>query len=75
MALLILYSDQEINMTVYVGRLLEQVNSLNADESKLPVLRIMFDSLEKIYQKHDIFEFGAFSLIGNLVFYLQLIYV
>lgn len=63
--MLLLYSEHEVNINVYVSRLLEQVNNLSSGETKLPVLRIMFDALERICEKHDIFECGAFTLIGN----------
>lgn len=64
MALLILYSEQEVHMHSYVSRLLEQVNKMSCDESKLPSLRIMVDALERIYAKSDIFAYDEYMLLG-----------
>lgn len=64
MALLIIHSDQEVNTQNYLNRLLEQVNKLNSNESKLPVLRIMVDALERILKKPDIFAFDEYLLFG-----------
>lgn len=64
MALLIVYSEQEVNTQNYVNRLLEQVNKLNSDESKLPILRIMVDALERIFAKQDIFALDEYLLFG-----------
>lgn len=64
MAMLILYSEQEINVQNYVNRLLEQLNKLNSDESKLPVLRIMIEALERIFAKSDIFSNDEYLLFG-----------
>lgn len=64
MALLIVHSDQEVNTQNYVNRLLEQINKLNTNESKLPVLRIMVDALERIFKKPDIFASDEYLLFG-----------
>lgn len=64
--MLIVYSQQEINAHNYVNRLLEQVNKLNSDESKMPVVRIMVDALERIYDKPDIFANDEYLLFGNI---------
>lgn len=66
MSFLILNLEQELNIQMYSNRILEQVNKLNLDEHKLPILRIMIDALEKICDTNsNIFEFGSFVLIGN----------
>lgn len=64
--MLIVYSQQEINAHNHVNRLLEQVNKLNSDESKMPVVRIMVDALERIYDKPDIFANDEYLLFGNI---------
>lgn len=66
MALLILYSEQEVNIQNYANRVLEQVNKLNSDESKLPVLRIMIDAVERIFDKPDFFALDEYLLFGKL---------
>lgn len=65
MALLILYSKQEVNTQNYVTRLLEQVNKLNTDEHKLPVLRIMIEAVERIFDKPDFFALDEYLLFGK----------
>lgn len=65
MALFILYSQQEVNMQAYANRFLEQINKLSNGESKLPILRIMFDALERIYEKSDIFALDEYLLFGK----------
>lgn len=72
MALLKIYSDQEMNMQNYVIRLLEQVNKLNSDENKLPVLRIMIDGLESIYSRSNIFALDEYMLFGEILFFFYL---
>lgn len=67
MALLIVYSRQEVNTKNYVSRLLEQVNKLNSDESKLPVVRIIVDALERIYDKPNIFANDEYLLFGKIL--------
>lgn len=65
MALLILYSKQEVNTQNYVTRLLEQVNKLNTDEHKLPVLRLMIEAVERIFEKPDFFALDEYLLFGK----------
>lgn len=65
MALLILYSQQKVNTQNYVGRLLEQINKLNSDEKKLPILRIMVDGLERIFEIPDIFAHDEYRILGE----------
>lgn len=65
MALLILFANQEENVKNYAGRLLEQVTKLISDENKLPILRIMIDALERIYDKSDIFALDEYILLGE----------
>lgn len=65
MALLILYSKQEVNAQNYVTRLLEQVSKLNTDEHKLPVLRIMIEAVERIFDKSDFFALDEYLLFGK----------
>lgn len=69
MALLILYTEQDLSAQNCINRLLEQVNKLNPDESKLPVLRIMADALESVLNKSDIFlneEYLFFGMNFNI---------
>lgn len=70
MALLIVYTEQEVNTQNYMNRLLEQVNKLIPDESKLPVLRIMIEALGLIFAKSDIFALDEYLLFGMITFYL-----
>lgn len=65
MSLLILYSEQKVDTQNYVVRLLEQINRLNSDEKKLPVLRIMVDGMERIFDKSDIFAFNEYMILGE----------
>lgn len=65
MALLILYSQQDVNTQNYVSRFLEQINKFNSDENKLPVLRIMIDALERICQRSDIFSNDEYMIFGE----------
>lgn len=65
MALLILYTEQGLNVQNCINRLLEQVNKLNADESKLPVLRTMVDTFDSILNKSDIFINGNYLFFGE----------
>lgn len=71
MALLILYTEQGLNTQNYINRMLEQVNKLNSDESKLPVLRVMVDACERIFNKSDIFineEYLLFGMHFNILY-------
>lgn len=68
MALLILYAEHGLNAQNCINRLLEQVNKLNSDESKLPVLRIMVDAFESILNKTDIFENEEFLFFGMYLY-------
>lgn len=73
MALLILYTEQGLNAQNCINRLLEQVNKLNSDESKLPVLRIMVDAFESLFNKSDIFlneEYLFFGMNFNIRLYI-----
>lgn len=64
MAMLILYTEHDQNAQNCINRLLEQVNKLNSDESKLPVLRIMVDAFEGILSKPDIFLNEEYLFFG-----------
>lgn len=75
MALLILYSKQEVNTQNYVHRLLEQVNKLNSDESKLPVLRIMVEALERILDKPDFFALDEYLLFGKNILFFAFLFI
>lgn len=66
-ALLILHIQRELNTQNCINRLLEQVNKLNTDESKLPVLRIMVDAFEIILDKADVYANGEYLLFGMYV--------
>lgn len=63
--MLIVYSEQGVNAQNYTNRLLEQVNRLNMDESKLPILRIMIESIDRIFDKTDIFALDEYLLFGK----------
>lgn len=65
MALLILCTKHGLNVQNYMNRLLEQVNKLNSDESKLPVLRIMVDAFDSILDKTDIFVNEEYLFFGK----------
>lgn len=67
MSLLILYSQQKVNTQNYVSRLLEQINKLNSDEKKLPILRIMVDGLERIFEISDIFANDEYRILGMAI--------
>lgn len=54
-----------MNTQNYVSRLLEQINKLNSDENKLPVLRIMIEALERICQKSDVFSNDEYMILGK----------
>lgn len=64
MALLILCTEHGIHARNYIGRVLEQVNKLNSDESKLPVLRVMIEAFERIFDKSDVFANEEYLLFG-----------
>lgn len=64
-ALFILHSTVNMDIHGYILRFLEQIHIINADENKLPTLKIMVDAAEKLFQKENIFECGEYLLLGK----------
>lgn len=64
-ALFILNSAENLDIHGYILRFLEQIQAINADENKLPTLKIIIDGAEKLFQKDNIFECGEYLLLGK----------
>lgn len=64
-ALLILHSNENLDIHGYVLRFMEQVHAINSDENKLPILKILIDGAETLFQKNNPFECGEYLLLGN----------
>lgn len=67
-ALVLLQVKREINVQSYLTKILDQVNRLNSDENKLPVLRVLVEILENMCTKENIFSIGTFTIIGKIAF-------
>lgn len=67
-ALVLLQEKRDINVQSYLSKILDQVNKLNTDENKLPVLRIMVEILEKMCTKENMFAVGTYTIVGKIIF-------
>lgn len=64
-AMLILLVEQRINIQGYLLRFLEQINAFNTNDSKLPVMKVLFDGMERLFSRENYFEYGEYLLLGE----------
>lgn len=73
-AILILYTEQEIDLSSYITKLIIQLKSIadNYNEA-FPVMKILIDGVIEIFKNKQSFELGAHKLLDSwIVKYLQL---
>ena len=67
MAMLVLFTEQEQPVHGYIGRFLEQLNAIAADENKLSIMRIIVDGVEQLFARTDAAQFGEHLLLGEFL--------
>lgn len=63
-ALIILFNEKKVNVSTYVQKILEQINSIHLDEGYFPVLKILADGFYEIFSNSECFQLGEHVLLG-----------
>lgn len=64
-ALLILLTERKLDVTTYVKKILEQINSIHLDDGHLPSMKIVVDGLLEIFSNTESFLLGEHLLLGK----------
>lgn len=66
-ALLLLFTEHEIDLSVYISKLVSQLNSItdkSVEGASLPVMKMLIDGLIEIFKLRQGFELGSHNLLG-----------
>lgn len=67
-SLLILFAQKQLDVHIFITKILENISSLRLDAGYVPTLRILADGFNVIYSQCDSFVLGEHLLLGlNLV--------
>ena len=64
-AMLMLFLEKRLNVSGYITKILEQMNSISADEGSVACMKLVADGLQEIYSNSEAFDKGEHLLLGK----------
>lgn len=66
-SLLILFTENHVNISAYTTKILEQLTTIHLDESYGQALKMLADGMMEIFTNTSSFELGEYMLLGNRI--------
>lgn len=63
-ALIVLFTEKNLNISTYVQKIIEQINYIHLDEGYYPTMKILADGFLEIFSNSESYQLGQHLLLG-----------